>query len=226
MINDTIKTDTFPFMNPPEPPPTLPELKEALQQELEKKKRLGKHREWFEEIATKFLLRHGTSLELEAYETCLRENLVEDYSDEDYANLAINLQAKDMLMIVFRIVKYIIGRKLILHRNSSQAKTLLSQIDKEFSDNEKDEDKTEGFAAIALLMAESLTIIDEDDAPSPELSDLEKHILQQSNIEAVDKCIRSGFFPRKRVDEYLDFIAEEGVWELTPLFVSLKFKEK
>lgn len=220
MINDAAENDTFPFMNPPEPP-TLEELKDMLQQESEEKKRLGKHREWFEESVTKFL--GGlSSLEFEAYKTCLRENQVEDFSDEDYVDLVLNHQGNNTIFKTFRISKYIINRKLILHRNSSQTQALLSQIDQSW-DNHRE---TEGFAALVHVMAESITIVGEDDATSPELSVLEKRLLQQSNIESVDKCIRSGFLPRKRADEYLDFIVEEGAWELTPLFVSLKFKEK
>jgi len=45
-------------------------------------------------------------------------------------------------------------------------------------------------------------------------------------VEAVAKCIQSGFFIREKADDYLDYIADKGAKNLTPLFISLKYKKR
>lgn len=219
------------IMNPPESYQTPQELREKVLQYLESYKKEGKHREWYEHFLLKWLKRREDCWTFDVVETCLCENPPESYSDADYAAAILKAfpsSGNIEISRIIRLVRAIIKHPLILERNSPLVKELLSQNNQDYAE---DTCHTlpmamELYAATFLLLAESISLIGEVESESPELEPWEKKLLQQPNIEAVAKCIQSNFFISEKVDDYLDYIVEKGAKELTPLFVSLKYKNR
>lgn len=230
MINDKLDKQTeVNFMNPPESFQSAQEFKEKILQDLETYKKEGKHREWYEHFLLKWLKRREDFWTFDVIETCLCENTPEGYSDADYAAAILKAFPSSVnieISRITRLVREITKHPLILERNSPLVKELLSRNNQDYAE---DTCHTlpmamELYAATFLILAESISLIGEAKSESPELEPWEKKLLQQPNIEAVAKCIQSKFFVSEKVDDYLDYIAEKGAKELTPLFISLKYK--
>lgn len=237
LIRNTVTGD---FMNPPEQEASTPvkhspeflEIREKLQNELEEKKKLGQQQEWYEELLKKWISK-SSQLEREAIRIFLTENPVENYSDADYLKFALDdTISKEVSVTLFRLSRDIIGRKLVLDRNLPQVKQIFSRylsnhIDPlDYGINDETDYEREGSAARTCLLADSITLTGKPETVSEEPEPFEKRLLQQTNLEAVAKCIHSGIFISENVDLYLDYILEQGALELTPLFVSLKYKNK
>lgn len=233
MINDMpVKQNEPDIMNPPEPSQDARELKEKILQDLEEYKKEGKHREWYETLLVKWLKKQVDSQRLNVMKICLCENPVENYSDVDYVTAL--LKASDSsgnfhVTRLVRIVREITKRKLILDRSSPQVNELLSWDNRDYSEDKKAPTLSmamETYAAATMLLAESITLLGETQCEAYDLKPWEKKLLQQPNLEAVAKCIQSGFFIREKADDYLDYIADKGAKNLTPLFISLKYKKR
>ena len=213
------------FMSPPK---NALEVKEELLQELKEKKKEGKHREWFEALVCRWLSRKDTDRILTAISSCLQEHPVENFSDEDYVTLAAQqtTSASDQVKYLYRLYFDFLKRKLVIDRNSLAAQSLLF-LNGTFSPTLTANFDGETFSAESLLLSEALTLtgVPEESAVST-LSIWEETLLQQSNTEAAISCLRSGFFVPEKADNYLDYILTEGAKELTPLFVSFKFKHE
>ena len=87
---------TSPFMNPPM---NALEVKEELLRELEDKKKEGKHREWFEKQALRWLTHKDSDRTLTAIASCLIENPVEDYTDTDFEILGVTVEARNFIRV-------------------------------------------------------------------------------------------------------------------------------
>ena len=220
-------TKTDDFMNPPEVSPEYYETKEMLLKELEEYRKLGKHREWFQEAAGQWLEMKSSDYTRNywketAYEECLKENPVNGFSDLEYLELVLGVKNRETLpAICIWIVRNLLERKLVLNRNCPQVKELLSWNGLEGLKSK--EEKQETYDAGILMLAECLTLAGEEEERS-ELHVWEKNLLQQPHTEVVVKCIKSGLLVAEKAEEYLDFILEKGARELLPVFISLKFK--
>jgi len=215
------------FMNPPK---NALELKEELLQELEEKKKEGKHREWFETLVLRWLSREDSDRALTAIASCLQENPVEGFSDEDFVALATQhtTSANDQVKNLYRLYRDLMKRKFVIDRNSPVVKNL-TFLNGTFSFLPPFAVKFDGetFSAEILLLSEALALTGKpEETTITTLSVWEETMLQQPNIEAAASCFRSGFFVPEKAEMYLDYIFTKGAKELTPLFVSFKFKHE
>lgn len=224
------KNNSVHYLNSPESPCPEQTLQEALLNNLEDCKKNGKHREWYEEILKKLIDQYYTASEIDIVIKCLQENPAEDYSDIDYIRLVRKTfrdGSLEQIGRLFSMVKTLINRKLVADRNDSDVQAILSWDNTDFSDvaANKRSDKMEFYATAVTLLSEALILTgDTKNAPSV-LYIWEKKLLQQPNLEAVQKCIQSGFFVQEKADTYLDYIVNNGAKNLTPLFVSMKYKK-
>ena len=232
MTINTLDKNEPDIMNPPESFSNEQELQEKLLLYLEEHKKDGKHREWYEPLLVKWAKRRENFWTFDVIKTCLCENPPENYSDIDYvaALLKATAASSDDFSVTWlvRIVREITKRKLVLDRNLPAVKDLLSRNSKDYSNLGKNHAlsmEMETYAATIMLLAESITLYGETQYEAYDLEPWEKKLLQQPNLEAVAKCIQSGFFVQEKAEDYLDYIADKGAKGLTPLFVSLKYKK-
>lgn len=215
------------FMPPPDSSRCALELKESILQELETHKQCGKHRDWYENLLHKWFEQRPRNWKFDIMTACLLENPADNYTDADYINLAVGKYiGNELVSVLFLITNELLKRKLVVDRNLPPVKKLLSWNSRDFSgatvqDRVQD---MEIFAAETILLTKAITLTGDITEDSAELHDWEKKLLRQPNLEVILRSIQSGFFLQKKTDDYLEYIAEKGAKELTPIFISLKYK--